>query len=208
MVFEVRETKNKWIEDSYKKFMKELNKFFVLKGKYVRPSIILVPDRKSMDQLFGSKTQDWSIGWVSDGRTVFLLSPNDYEQESSHKFSKEAYEALIKHELTHCFTNILTKGEFRPYWLGEGIAIYLSGQDKLKKRPKELKSFLSYFNDCSSGVYVESGFAVESLVKNHGKEKLLTLLKRLNESSSKETFKKLFKSIYGFELSYKNFPLS
>jgi len=89
----------------------------------------------------------------------------------------------------------------------EGVAIYLSDQNKTKKKPNQLQEFLQHYskNNKNSNVYKESGFAIEFLVKNFGKQKLLKLIKSLKEINSKEEFAKKFKENYGFDLNYKNF---
>ena len=52
---------------------------------------------------------------------------------------------------------------------------------------------------------MESGFAIEFLVKQFGKEKILKLLQELMKDDSKSNLKRVFKEIYGFELDYENF---
>jgi hypothetical protein len=91
---------------------------------------------------------------------------------------------------------------FTPKWLVEGVAIYSSGQLELKRRPKEFKSFLGFFKQGGAGLYDESGFAVEVLIENFGKEKFFNLYKSLDKVESEEDLEKLFKDIYGETLSY------
>lgn len=208
MVFEIKETKNKWIDEVYENSMKELDEFFSLRWKHHRPKIILFPNRETMDKLRGERTEDWFIAWAKNEREIYLLSPENFELESCHKFSKESYASTIKHELAHCFTRVVSKGGYMPCWLSEGISIYLAGQSRYPKHPKKLTTFLDYFDKFDKDIYQESGLALESLVKNHGKENLLNLLKKVDEVNSRETFEKLFESIYDFKLEYKNFPIS
>ena len=189
--------------------MKELDDFFSLNWKRNKPRIFLVKDRESINKLMGQKTQDWVVGWVNN-TNVFILDKDTYEKESCHKYSEKEYFSLIKHELTHVFTQVysgISNRSIEPNWLWEGIAIYLSDQNKTKKKPNQLKEFLQHYSqdNKSSSVYKESGFAVEFLVKNFGKQKLLKLIKSLKNINSKEKFAKKFKEIYGFELNYKNF---
>ena len=61
---------------------------------------------------------------------------------------------------------------------------------------------MDFGENVGKGIYKESGFFIELLVNKFGKEKLLELIRRLPEINSEESFKKLFKEIYGFELSY------
>jgi len=139
---------------------------------------------------------------------VYLLDRDNFEKESSHKYLEDTYAALVKHELAHVFTQVISKQKgSKPIWLWEGIAIYLSGQNNFKKNPEKLSGFLSFYDGHDKVVYYESGFAVEFLVKKYGKEKLLELIKRLKETNSEDEFAKLFKEIYEVELKYENFGI-
>jgi len=206
MTYQIQKINHPKLDKVYETSMKELDSFFKLNWKYNRPNLILVPDRKTIDSLKGQKTEDWVVGWVDKG-DVYLLCDKNYEMESNHKYSDEEYFALLKHELAHCFSNIVSNFTSKPVWLLEGISIFLSGQNKLKTRPTQYKKFIEFYETGGSEVYYESGFAVEFLVKKYGKIKLISLFKKAKESNSKKDFAKLFKSIYGFNLSYDNFKI-
>ncbi|MDP7520900.1 MAG: hypothetical protein QF567_01555, partial [Candidatus Pacearchaeota archaeon] len=154
----------------------------------------------------GKETEEWLVGWVN-GNMVYMLSDKNYETESNHKYSDEEYFALLKHELAHCFSNVVSGFTQKPIWLLEGISIFLSGQLKLKTKPEKFSQFIEFFENGGKGVYSESGFAVEFLVQKYGKEKILQLLKKAKKSNSKKDFADLFKSIYDFELKYENFEI-
>jgi len=203
MVFEINKINNPKLDEVYEKSMEELDSFFELGWKYNRPNLIIVPDRKTINSLKGKETKEWVVGWTS-GNAVYILSDKNYETESNHKYSDEEYFALLKHELAHCFANIFSGFCQKPIWLLEGISIFLSGQLKLKTKPKRFSKFLDFFENGGEGVYSESGFAVKFLVEKYGKEKLLQLLKKAKKFDSKEDFADLFKSIYNFELNYNN----
>ena len=206
MVFQIKKIENFELDSFYESTMKELNSFFGLKWEQNKPNIILVKDRKTIDLLGQKKTEDWVVGWVK-GNDVYLLSDKNYESESCHKYSKEEYEALLKHELAHCFSNVISEGFYKPIWLLEGISIFLSGQNKFKNKPKLLKNFIEFFEKGGKEVYSEAGFVVEYLVKKYGKEKLLSLLAQIKKAKTEKDFNNLFKSIYGFDLSYDNFKI-
>lgn len=207
MIYKINKITHPKLKQVYTSSMEELSQFFQINWKFNRPHIILVPNRKTIDSLKGRKTEDWVVGWASNGN-VYLLEDKNFEKESNHKYSNEKYFALIKHELAHCFSNIISNFSKKPVWLLEGISIYLSGQNNLKTKPKKFEKFIGFFDKSGKEVYSESGFAVMFLVKKYGKEKLLTLLKESKKSESQESFSNLFKSIYGFELSYANFEAS
>lgn len=209
MIFTAKLTEETLVKKIYDQSMKELDEFFGLNWKIDRPKVFIVQDRKSIDEMLGQKTPDWIVGW-SENDDVFVLSKENYEKESSHKYSDEAYFSLIKHELTHVFTKVFIgvfNKDIQPDWLWEGLAIYLSGQTTKKEKPKKFKEFIEcYTQDLANpNVYQESGFAVQFLIENFGKIKLLKLLKTITNISSEEKFNKKFEEIYGFELNYENF---
>ena len=198
MIYKLKEQRDKFIEKVYKDSMKDLNKFYEVNWTYGRPNVIIPESRKQIDQLKDTKTERWVVGW-SSGQFIYVLDRKNFNKESSNKYSESSYSATIKHELSHAFYNIKSKGKNTPRWLCEGVAIYTSGQNKLKKIPIKFGNFLSFYENGGKDIYYESGFAVELLVKKYGKKKLLKLI--LN----KDGFSKLFKKIYGFSSNYKEF---
>ncbi len=202
MVFSLTHAPNKKIKKWYEESMEDLGEFYGINWIENRPAIFLIKNRKDINLLKGRKTEDWVVGFTDGSKKcLFLLDPEFYEKESSHKYSEEEYSTLIKHELSHLFSRILYEG-YTPKWLVEGIAICSSGQLKLKKKPKEFKSFLSFFKQGGGGLYEESGFAVQILIENFGKEKFFNLYKSLSKVESEEDLEKLFKDIYGESLNY------
>jgi len=210
MIFSLNLQKDEFLEQAYKKSMEELNEFFGINWKRNTPLIIIVPNRGIIDILTKRKTEDWVIGWTDfHSDNLFLLDRKNFEKESCHKYSEEKYIALLKHELTHLFTKIFCNSHnIKPVWINEGLSIYLSGQNKFKKRPTEFTKFLTFCNHGGKEIYAESGFAVEFLIKKYGKEKFLTLLKELKNLKTEKKFKEKFQEVYGFELNYKNFKSS
>lgn len=206
MIYKIQEIKKSKLEKIYKIFVKELELFFDLKLKNNYPLVIIVPDRKTIDNLRKTKTEDWVVGWA-DRKGVYLLSAKNYDKESNHKYSNKEYFALLKHELVHYFLAIASDFVRTPAWLSEGMAIFLSGQIKLKTKPIQYKKFIEFYDKGGSEIYKESGFAVEFLVKKYGKKKLILLIKKIKEVKSKKDFVKLFKSVYNFDLEYKNFKI-
>lgn len=206
MIYRIQKISRSKIDKMYTKSMKELNSFFPINWTHNLPNLILVPDRETINALKGHKTEDWVVGWA-DRNEVYLLDGKNFNKESSHQYSDEEFFVSIKHELAHCFSYVLSDFSRIPIWLLEGIAMYVSGEYKRQTKPKRFKNFIDYFDKSGGGVYSESGFAVMFLVEKYGKKKLLSLLKSLKKVKSKADFAKLFKSIYGFELSYKNFKI-
>ncbi len=204
MIYKIEKASNEKIDQACKRSIRELNKFFNYNWQENLPRLILVPDRKTINALRGCETESWLVGW-SDCRNIYILDYTNYERESNHKYSDKEYFGLIKHELAHSFTDKIFNNIQKPIWLLEGIALFLDGRNDYDKKPKKFSSFIKYYNKFDSGVYKESGYAVEFLVKSYGKRKLIKLLKESSKLNSNKSFARLFKNIYGFELNYKNF---
>lgn len=208
MIFELKPKKNKFLEDIYKKSMKELIEFYKVNWIHSVPKIFVVNSRKEINQLRGKNEGDWVVGWTNGQNIIFVLNYLKMKTESSHKkgYTKERYGALIKHELSHLFSNILAKDGYRPAWLWEGLASHTSGQDKFKIPPKKFSQFLSFYEKYQVGknnVYYESGFFIGMLVEKFGKQKFLNFLKSLPKIKNKKEFDILFFKTYKFKLNYR-----
>lgn len=203
MIFNVHPVEDKFVNRVYNNGMKKFNEFFNLNVKKEKLKIFIVNNRKDIDALRNEKTEDWVVGW-SDCNTIYILSRKNYEKESSHKYSDEGYSQLILHEMVHSFhSNLVDRSRGHSAWLNEGIAVFLSGQNTVKKKPAEFKEFLSFYANYGKGIYRESGFFIEFLFKNFGKAKLIKFIKEAAKCSTKKEFYTRFKKIYGFNLNYK-----
>jgi len=201
-IFYVSIAENKKVVGFYNKAMKELIQFYEINWCDNIPKIHLVPDRKTFDALKGRKTEDWVVGTTLGSKSIlYILDPASYESESNHKYSDEEYFRLIKHELSHLFQSNLFDS-FQPVWFTEGIAIYTSGQLSVKRKPKEFTKFLDFYSNGGSGVYEESGFAVEILINKLGKKKFLKVLRDLETPVTRENFKRYFEKNLGINLTY------
>ncbi len=192
------------VETFYKKAMEELKSFYNINWKDNTPVVLLADSRKDYDILSKHKSENWEVGSNIGNNRILLLSPDIYEKESIHKYCDEEYYFLIKHELSHLFYNILSKGR-GPNWLSEGFAIFTSGELKTKKKPKEFKNFLNYYSAFDKKIYEESGFAVEFLIKEFGKKRVLEFLKKLEKINSEDEFKTSFNSFFDTKLGYSSF---
>jgi len=201
-LFNISKSNNTFLSKTYKSSMADLSSFFRIGQDKVNPNIILIPDRATFDLLQGRKSEDWGVGWQK-AEDVYLLNPRNYQSESSHIYSDEKYTALLKHELCHCFIEIITNRYYRPVWLNEGLAVFLSGQNKFHSKPTSLKTFPfdDFYDKSGPGVYTKAGFIVEFLVKKFSKQKILKLLKQSKQFNSAEKFRKLFKQVYGLNLN-------
>jgi hypothetical protein len=196
---------DEFLQKIVEKSISELNEFYGIELKNP-PEIIVVPDRKTIDILWNKKTESWLIGWTKNDKNIYILDRNNFEKESNHTYHPDSYARLIKHELSHIYFSQLAGGRHsKPRWFAEGVAIYTSGQNIEKTKPTEFKDFLEFTETGGSGVYKESGFAVELLVERFGKDKLLELIKGLNVIASSEAFDELFERICRFNPTYEEF---
>ena len=200
----VTQSNNINVKGFFDKAMKELIDFYGVNWIENTPVIYLVDSRESFDIISGYKTDDWVVGRALSDNKLLLLSPESYEKESRHKYSDEEYYSLLKHELSHLFYIIFSKGK-GPVWLDEGFAIYTSNHLSTKERPKEFKDFLKYYSYEDENVYLEAGFVVEGLIIKYGKEKVIGFLKVLPNVNREDDFKKEFEKYFGLELDYKSF---
>jgi hypothetical protein len=207
MIYKIKEIKNKLVEESYSEAMKEFNEFFGIGWEYNLPHICVLDNRKQIDNLcYGAKGKRWMVGFSDGSKIAYVLDNKKIAEESNHKeFTSYEYKALIKHEICHLFYTILSNNNNKPIWLCEGVSLYLSGQNNLKPKIKEFSNFYESYEKDLGKVYQESGFAVGLLVKKFGKKKLLKLIKESGKAKSKRDFSVLFKTIYSFDLSVKNF---
>lgn len=200
----ITKTKSNKIECFYKKAMAELISFYNINWIENTPKVYLANSRAEFNMLCGYETDQWMVGKALDYNKLLLFSPESYEKESCHKYSDEEYYYLLKHELSHLFYSIFSKGK-GPVWLDEGLAIYVSGELKNKTKPKVLRHFLRYYKEYGKEVYSEAGFAVEGLVKKYGKDKVINFLKNLPEIENESQFNESFKYYFNMNLSYKDF---
>ncbi len=209
MIYKIKEYKNKLIEKAYREGMKEFNKFFGINLEYNKePDICILNSRKEIDLLKRYKSERWVNAFVIGGKgnIVYILDNNRMEKESSHKkHSDNEYSALIKHEICHLFEHVVSKNCYKPLWLGDGLAVYLSGQLKFYNKINTFSNFIESYDKYNKSTYTEGGNACMLLIENFGKKKILRLISRSSEVNNKNDFAKLFKKIYGFDLSYKNF---
>ena len=199
----------------YEKAMKKLSEFFGIEWTQNRPKVFLVANKKTMKDLRDGKVASWVQGWRdSKAFSVYVLDTKKGKKRSKIDY----YLSGLLHEIAHLFFLKLAKvDEPRPIWLWEGVSLFLDGHTKQSKwnpniPPKKFEGFLKYYDkhkllgkEQEQGVYRESGFAVEFLIKNFGKKKLFDLIKSLKDTKTKAEFAKKFKKIYGFELNYNNF---
>lgn len=201
MIYKIFCIEDCFLEDIYIRSVNNLRMFYEIDWIRHLPRIAIVDNRETIDALRMERTESWIIGW-SEGRTIYLLNREYLEMESNHKYDLDDYAALLTHELSHSFYNILSQGHHKPIWLNEGVAIYTSGQNKSKERPPAFSKFLEYYETGGKSLYSEAGFFIQGLIEKAGKHKLLRMIRNLSTVKTKDDFEQLFFKEYGFNLDY------
>lgn len=197
-VFKVSPLNDKNLQEYRDKAMKSLNDFFNREWIYNTPKVFIVDDRKTIDLLREQETKSWIAGWSWGTLAVFILNPENVTKESSLSEDYD-FEKLIKHELCHAFFQ-LTLGKSNFMWIEEGVCDYVSDRLGRYEKPKEFGGFLDGEN-----VYQESGYVIEIIMENFGKEKLFEFLRKQSGVENKEKLNEVFKKVFGDDLSYKFF---
>jgi hypothetical protein len=209
------------IRRAYEKAMDKSSKFFEIRWVLNRPKVYIMANRETMKALRERKVADWIGGWT-DENAIYILNVNKCKltKKVKARVLREGYLSDLTHEIAHLFfLKVAKTHDTNPIWLWEGVSRYLDGHTKPSKdkeiarfHPSKFEDFLEYYDrhklpgkENEAGVYRESGFVVEFLVKNYGKEKLLRLIRSIKDAGNEAAFAKKFKNIYGFELNYNNF---
>jgi hypothetical protein len=198
-VFDLIFSKDKEIQKMYGQAMKELNDFFEIRWERNRPSIIIAPTRAALDKIAGRETPNWWIGMKLMGSPVVVLLAYEtaLKEKGNNIHTKKNFYQLTKHELCHCFTNIVA-GSFHPRWISEGVSLYAANQLSNYKKPERFEGF---FDDKNKNLYQESGYAVELLIEGYGRQELLKFLRLLKTKKAPDAFKEA----YGLPLTYETF---
>ena len=194
------ENRSKNLENFLEKTKKELDKFFKIKME--KPFVFLINSRRDFDKIRGIKTEKWQVGFA-ERYNIFIMNLKVYTKESCHKNAKDFWKTL-KHEFCHLYFNKVAKTN-RPFWLNEGTACYLTGQNIIKPQKEEVLNIFKYHNKSDSLIYQLSTFWVRILIKKFGRNKFCNLIKSINGNPGKNFFAANFRKIYGINYSKKDF---
>lgn len=160
--------------------------------------------RKSFDKYLSRKTKTWMIGNVNEKQEIDLISEKLIEKEKYHK--KEEFYSLLKHELAHLFINNKSKQSSNiPFWLNEGIAEYISSDDKIIKNIFIPEDFFekninieNWNNSIDNNVeaYRISKYFIIFLLSFYKFNDLIKLLESLDRKYNEDFFKENFKIIF------------
>ncbi|MBN1162402.1 hypothetical protein JXA34_01520 [Patescibacteria group bacterium] len=205
MIFKLTKHSDNLISELFEKAIKELISFYKFNWVQNQPKVYIIDSREDINSVYGKDTQDWLIGW-SDGRSIYLLNPENIEKESNHKYSDDLYFKLIKHELSHLFYKLVTNTD-KPSWLNEGVATYVSGQVNEGTDFSNLSKFLEDPKEVGSAIYKEAGFALLLLSKEFGDEKILQYIKEIKGYRTSDEIRLKFQSVFDRDLTYDSFNM-
>jgi len=149
--------------------------------KNINFEVELIYSRDEFDKKMGRKTESWLIG-NSFGKRFVIFSPEKIEEHTSHK--KQEFIPLITHETVHVLHEKISSNY--SYWLSEGIAQNVAGQEKKKGiECKNIKHFLhyslfknsNYRNFIAHQGYEISNRLVKFLMSEYSKKQVMSLLK-------------------------------
>jgi hypothetical protein len=159
------------------------------------PLLFLLYNHEDLDIIWGKRTEPWFVGAFKNN-SIFILNPDVYESESNHK--KEEFWMHLKHEYCHVYYTQIT-GVHYPVWLNEGLASLLSGkklaQNNIDK--SKLLSVCDYFKTPDRDVYAIGHFWIKYLIDNFGKDKLLSLIYKIDKGVDAQKFSEEFYRVYG-----------
>ena len=89
-------------------------------------SIFFHSSRESYEKSVGHSTQMWEVGNASNGNRIDIIHPDYFEEISSHKNSE--FDQILTHEIVHIFIGTIAPDRAIPFWLNEGLSMYIAGQ--------------------------------------------------------------------------------
>ncbi|MDD5693587.1 MAG: hypothetical protein PHU86_03900 [Patescibacteria group bacterium] len=185
-------------QDKLNIVIKECQDFFGQKNN-VTPKIIFVYSREEMDKALGRKTQDW-VRASTRPEGLYFIHPSKVEELTPHK--NDDFWKVVKHEMSHWFYNQITgthNGE--PRWLAEGLAMFMAEQKGLVPSFTEESITQKYYSFTDNETYRWGYLMVKDLVDEFGKEKVVSLVKKINNKLTEGIFSELFKNEFGVSLS-------
>jgi len=207
--------------NALKNASQELSEFFRLTAALPHVRAVLAPDRAEFDRLVINLLHiDIEIpshpGRIAQPQKtdIVFLSPPAYKQHSKWEYNPGMFARLAFHELTHVFEEYLRPDlENVPWWCGEGLAVYLSGQwkhdDDLGWRDPILESIekrtvpdLREIAADRSLVYDFAWTVVKFIADTRGREMLSRIVRESTDSG--DAFRILGEGVDTFERKWKN----
>lgn len=184
---------------------KEISDFFGFNLENI--NIVIAENRLEYEKLLGRKTAEWEVGNTnSSKKTILLLDSAQWEKDApSHK--PEEFPFLMRHELTHIYTDNLSKGKALPMWLDEGLAGAISGQYKSAKIKYFETDFCSKLDTPSnwsqkvnSGAYPTAYLFTRYLIDKYGIKTIEKLIRSAPVYYSYHRFNNEVNNVFGKNL--------
>ena len=180
---------------------KDIFDFFGFRLENIK--ITVAENRIEYEKLLARKTADWEIGHTnSDKKTILLLDPERWIKDApTHK--PEEFPFLIKHELTHVYTDHLADGKALPMWLVEGLAGVISEQHKNAKVKyfetnfcSKLDTLNNWKQQANFGAYPTASLFVRYIINKYGFTVVEQLIKLAPANYSYYRFNKIVANIF------------
>lgn len=151
---------------------------------------------------------DWEVGNTSNNNTIDILHPDAFERYSSHK--KLEFDSILKHEMAHVYVQEMTNKKYIPYWLNEGLAMYLADQIHKytengyfieKDFTSKLSSEYDWDKRANNDAYAISCLFTNYLVKTYSLDKVLDFIMHLDKNFYEPLFNKKFQNTFGASLT-------
>lgn len=184
---------------------KEVSEFFGFKIEDI--NIKIADSRAECDKFLNRKTADWEVGITNlSQKSILLLNPDQWGKEApSHK--SEEFPFLVKHELTHVYTDYLSENKALPMWLFEGLAGVVSGQYKNAKVKYFEENFctkldtpINWNQRANSGAYSTAYLFTYYLIDKHRFKMIEKLIKSSLRYYSYSRFDKIVVDVFGINL--------
>jgi len=202
-IFNLSWNDEEWYHQILEECFQELDEYFDRHWVNGRPKLYILKDRKTINEYRNEQVPSWVIGFGGNkAKKIFILDKENFEKESSHKYTEKDYITTIKHELTHCYVDLLINNYRNPVWLNEGFVSNICQELDRYSQPKRFDHFLSCFNNHGKGAYLEGTWFVKMLLDQFGKEKIIEFHKKLKDRLNQKEFNQLFKKEFGFKLEY------
>ncbi len=190
----------------------KVNKDFFGKDCELYFAITISHTEKDFKRLAGKFYSPWVKAVATKEKGIIMRSPSLFNRTYKKFGGTPKFTMVLAHEINHAYayTYNLYKG---PYWLTEGLAMYVAGQvpgktfkKKTKYTKKKVRNLMFYrliFRKLTDDMYAVHYGAVDFLVRNYGEEKLRRLIKSFSKNNKKRDFEKNFMRMFG--LSYNKF---
>lgn len=168
--------------------------------------VFLSPSEKTFNELTNNLVPDWGEGVADPVKNVIVLKSPSQMEDQNH------FPKLVKHELVHILIGHSAKNPHDlPKWFNEGIASYLSADERVSSGEAISKALLSdsiipldeidgvlrFQRTKAALAYEESYSFTVYLVENYGFESMVNLIQELQ---TEKTFAHAFRDVYGIDL--------